>query len=187
MTTLSTYNTEGAPPFAPGGAEHGSAWFAVQTWPRYEKRVAAELEIKAVRVFLPVLSEKHKWSDRVRTVESPLFPGYLFVQIEETLNARVPVLRTNGVVHFVGGRGAGTPIPQTQIESVRILLGRKTPLQTHPFLSVGQRVRICSGSLQGVEGILTGRLNDEQRLVVSVQIIQRSVAIHLSGYQVEAA
>jgi transcription antitermination factor NusG len=162
-------------------------WFAVQTWPRYEKKVAAELESKAVIAFLPLLRDKHKWSDRTCMVELPLFPGYVFARIQPALEARIPILRTNGVTNFVGARGTGTPIPDGQIESVRTVLSRGISFQAHPFLNVGQRVRIRSGSLQGIEGVLVGKDNDDASLVVSIQIIQRSVAIRLSGYQIEAA
>ena len=163
-----------------------SVWFAVQTWPRYEKRVASELKSKRIEVFLPLLRDKHKWSDRERTVELPLFPGYLFVRTREALDARIPVLRTNGVMNFLGVRGTGSPVPESEIESVRLLLNRHISFHAHPFLNVGQRVRIRSGSLQGVEGILVEK-NDDLSLVVSVQIIQRSLAIRLAGYQIEAA
>jgi transcription antitermination factor NusG len=169
------------------GARYNPAWFAIQTWPRYEKKVATELENKEVNVFLPLLKNKHKWSDRTRVVELPLFPGYVFVSIQQTLNARVHVLRTNGVTSFVGVRGMGTPVPESEIESVRTLLDRGISFQAHPFLKIGQRVRILSGSLRGVEGVVTGKANDDPSLVVSIQIIQRSVVIRLSGYEIEAA
>ena len=162
-------------------------WFAVQTWPRYEKKVAAELESKAVTVFLPLLRDKHKWSDRTRIVESPLFPSYVFARVQPAPEARIPILRTNGVISFVGTCGVGTPIPAREIESVRTLLHRGISFHTHPFLTVGQRVRIRSGSLQGVEGVLVGKDDEDPSLVVSIQIIQRSVAVRLHGYQIEAA
>jgi len=187
LTTLTISDTQ-ARTYPMGEATRSdSAWFAVQTWPRYEKKAAAELERKAVEVFLPLTTEKHKWSDRTRRVELPLFPSYLFVNIRETLESRVPVLRTNGVTNFVGVRGIGTPIPEIQVESVRTLLSRGISFRSHPYLSVGQRVRILSGSLRGVEGVLTDKVDDDPTLVVSIQIIQRSVAIRLRGYQIEAA
>jgi transcription antitermination factor NusG len=187
MTTLYISETH-AGTYSRGEATRSdSAWFAVQTWPRYEKKVAAELERKAVEVFLPLTTEEHKWSDRARIVELPLFPTYLFVNIRKTLESRVPVLRTNGVTNFVGVRGIDTPIPEIQVESIRTLLSRGISFHSHPYLSVGQRVRILSGSLRGVEGVLTGKADDEPTLVVSIQIIQRSVAIRLRGYQIEAA
>jgi len=95
-------------------------------------------------------------------------------------------LRTNGVTSFVGARGTGSPVPEGEIESVRALLGRGVSFQAYPFLNVGQRVRIRGGSLHGVEGILLEN-NDDLSLVVSIQIIQRSLSIRLAGYQIEAA
>ena len=161
-------------------------WFAVQTWPRYEKKVAAELHNKAIEVFLPLQAELHQWSDRRRTVDLPLFPNYVFVRIPERLDTRIPVLRTNGVSTFVGMRGAGTPIPESEIESVRTVLRRGIAWQNYPFPRAGDRVRIRGGSLDGVEGILVGK-TDERSLIVSINIIQRSLAVRVSGYRIEAA
>jgi transcription antitermination factor NusG len=161
-------------------------WYAVQTWPRYEKKVAVEFQRKAVEAFLPLLSSEHQWSDRRRTVQLPLFPGYVFVKIGPAPSARIPVLRANGVVGFVGSRGIGVPIPDSEIDSVRLLLDRGIAFQPYPFLNVGQRVRVRGGSLDAVEGILLAK-KDDLSLVVSVQIIQRSISIRISGYQVEAA
>jgi transcription antitermination factor NusG len=161
-------------------------WFAVQTWPRYEKKVANECHTKNINSFLPLVPSKRQWSDRVRTVHLPLFPSYLFVRISETVEARIPVLRTTGVMKFVGDRGMGIPIPDSEIESVRLLLSRGIPFEAHPFLSVGQRVRIRGGSLDSVEGILQAK-NDDFSLVVSIHIIQRSLSVRVAGYQVEAA
>jgi transcription antitermination factor NusG len=90
------------------------------------------------------------------------------------------------VSKFVGDRGIGTAIPENEIESVRTLLKGNTPFQSHPFLSVGQRVRVRGSSLDGVEGVLVAK-NEDRSLLVSVQIIQRSLSIRIDGYQVEAA
>jgi transcription antitermination factor NusG len=163
-----------------------STWFALQTWPKREKKVAEELQKKDVQVFLPLFSSYHQWSDRRRLVHEPLFPGYIFVRIQETVDSRVSVLRTAGVAGFVGVRGVGVPIPDDQIESVHTMLATGVPLHPHPFLEVGQRVRICGGCLDGLRGILLAR-NDDLSLVVSVELIQRSVAVRIAGYKVEAA
>ena len=166
---------------------NSGVWFAVQTWPRYEKKTAAELQRKELEVFLPLMAAQHVWSDRRRMVQLPLFPNYVFVRIPETLDTRRAVLSTNGVTSFVGVRGSGVPIPECEIESVRILLTRGISFQVHPFLNVGQRVRIRgSSSLDGVEGILLEK-NDDLSLVVSIEIIQRSLSVRIVGYQVEAA
>ena len=179
----------GAEIVPPSGTEEtrgGLVWLAVQTWPRYEKKVAAELEKKQVEVFLPLLSAEHQWSDRRRIVQLPLFPNYVFVRSPETFASRISVLRTNGVINFVGLRNAGTPIPDSEIESVRTLLTRGIAFTDHSFLNIGQRVRIRGSSLDGVEGILVAK-NEDLSLVVSIQIIQRSLAIRVAGYRIEAA
>ena len=161
-------------------------WFAVQTWPRYEKKVASELARKGLEVFLPLVSSEHQWADRRRIVQLPLFSTYLFVQTPGTTDSRIPVLRTNGVISFVGARGTGTPVPESEIDSVRILLRRGVSFENYPFLNVGQRVRIRGSSLDGVEGILVAK-NDDFSLVVSINIIQRSLAVRVAGYRIEAA
>jgi transcription antitermination factor NusG len=163
-----------------------SVWLAVQTWPRYEKKVAAELQRKRVEVFLPLTACEHRWSDRRRIVELPLFPSYLFVRAPETFDSRIAVLRTNGVINFVGARNVGTAVPESEIESVRIVLKRGISFEEYPYLKIGQRVRIREGSLDGVEGILAAK-NDDLSLVVSINIIQRSLAIRVAGYRIEAA
>jgi transcription antitermination factor NusG len=162
------------------------SWFAVQTRPRHEKTVAAGLKEKGIGAFLPLLSEIHRWSDRRRAVDVPLFPGYVFIHTAATPPTRISVLRTCGVIQFVGVRGAGVAIPDEQMESVRILLEQGIPFTRFPFLNVGQRVRIRGGSLEGLQGILLG-MNSDQSLIISVEIIQRSLAVRVAGYQVERA
>jgi transcription antitermination factor NusG len=164
----------------------GACWYAIQTWPRFEKKVAAEFKRKDIETFLPLLSSQRQWSDRRCIVQFPLFPNYVFVRVATGANARIPVLRTNGVAGFVGLRGTGTPIPDSEIDSVRLLLAGGVAFQQHPFLNLGQRVRVRGGSLDSVEGILLAK-NDDLSLVVSIEIIQRSISIRISGYQVEAA
>jgi transcription antitermination factor NusG len=162
------------------------AWFAVQTRPRHEKKVSAELHEKGVSAFLPLVSRTRQWSDRSRVVEMPLFPQYVFVRIAQTLQTRVSVLRTNGVMNFVGTRGIGVPIPDEQIERVQTVVARGIPLTPHSFLNVGKRIRIRGGALDGLQGILTA-VNGDQTLVVSVELIRRSIAIRIAGFSVEPA
>jgi transcription antitermination factor NusG len=165
---------------------HEGSWFAVRTKPRHEKTVARELETKGITAFLPLYGALHQWSDRKRQVDIPLFAGYVFVRFVAQLSTRISVLRTNGIAGFVGARGVGVPIPDEEIEAVRTILVQKVPFTPHPFLSVGQKVRICGGSLDGIEGILQAK-NGDHSLIVSVESIQRSLAIRIAGYQVEAA
>jgi transcription elongation factor/antiterminator RfaH len=159
-------------------------WYAIQTRPRHEKSAAAELGQKGITTFLPLVTHIHRWSDRRKKVELPLFTGYAFVNIAPTPETRVSVLRTNGVLNFVGSHNHGAPIPESQIQGIRSLLANKIPFSPHCFLKVGQRVRIRGGCLEGVEGILI-RHNGDQRLVLSVDMIQRSLAISIEGYDVE--
>jgi len=159
-------------------------WYAVRTRPRHEKRTASELEQKGITTFLPLVVETHRWSDRRKKVEVPLFSGYIFVNILAHAESRVSVLRTAGVLHLVGNQGHGAPIPDSQIEQIRTLLESKIPFASHPFLKVGQRIRIRGGCLEGMEGILSAQKGGE-RLVILVDGIQRALSICLDGYDVE--
>lgn len=162
----------------------GKCWFAIETRPRHEKKVSARLRDGGVDVFLPLAAEKRQWSDRRRIIEVPVFPRYVFVRIEPTASARIPVLRADGVMSFVGNRGIGAAIPDAQVESVRNVISLAVPFSHHAFLDVGQKVRIRGGALDGVEGVLKA-INGDQSLVVSVEMICRSLAIRVDGYRVE--
>ena len=160
------------------------SWFAVQTRPRYERKVSSELQENGVQVFLPFLSSTHQWSDRQRLVEVPLFPSYVFVRIVAAQRARIAVLRTHGVNGFVGARGVGTPIPDSEIGAVQEMLKHRIPFQIYPFLKTGQRVRVRGGCFDGIRGILTA-INGDYSLVVSIELLQRSIAMRITGFQIE--
>ena len=169
------------------GTEEGSAdlrWFAVHVRSRHEKKVADELQQKGIGNFLPTIRQVRRWSDRKKVVEFPLFSCYLFVQIEPTPAARVSVLKSFGVLGFVGPN-QGTEIPPEQIDSIRKLVLNDVHVTPEAYIRVGQRVRIRGGSLDGVEGVLAGAGKD-QKLIVSVDTIQRSISVALEGYAVEA-
>jgi transcription antitermination factor NusG len=148
--------------------------------------VSDQLEQKGIETFLPLVKRVQKWSDRIKEVEWPLFAGYNFVRVVLSSPERLRVLRAHGVVGFVGINGSGTAIPESQIQDIRTLLASKVPFEEHPFLKVGQRVRIRGGSLDGVEGVLAAQ-NGDQSLVISLEPIQRSLSIRVQGYIVEAA
>lgn len=158
-------------------------WYAVWTRSRHEKLVAAKLENMGVPTYLPLVTEVHHWSDRRKVVQVPLFPGYVFIHVPTLNEARSILFRVGGFVGIVGN-GQGTAIPDEQIESVRTLLTNSARYQNHPFLKVGQRVRIRGGALDGIEGILLER-RGETSLVVSIELIQRSLAVRIDGYDVE--
>ena len=158
-------------------------WYAIRTRSRHEKLVAAELEKQSIESFLPLVKRTHKWSDRTKEVELPLFSGYSFARLTLRSPDRLRVLKTHGVAGFVGVRGLGIPIPEGQIESLKTVLIERVPFADYPFLQVGQRVRIRGGALDGIEGILAQK--GDRKLVISVEPIQRSLAISVDGYRFE--
>jgi transcription antitermination factor NusG len=165
-------------------AQDQAYWFAVQTRSRHEKKVADEIQDKGISCFLPQVTRLHQWSDRRKKVDLPLFPGYVFVHTLTSPEARLSVLRTPGVAGFVGSQGKGTPIPDKQIDDIRVILEQKVPFELYPFLEVNQRVRIRGGCLHGVEGILVAK-NPDKSLVVSIELIKRSIMVRVTGYELE--
>ena len=113
-----------------------------------------------------------------------MFSQYLFVKMLPSAESRLRVLQTAGVVQFVGTTGCGTPIPNEQIESLHAIVSHRVYTTSHEFLRVGERVRIRGGALDGIEGILSSIRNDKS-LIVSVDLIQKSVAIQIDGFEIE--
>jgi transcription antitermination factor NusG len=159
-------------------------WYAIQTRARHEKKVAAQLRTKGIETFLPLITQPHRWSDRSKWVQLPLFPCYSFLRLDAYPHKHLPVLQTPGVVGFVGIGGLGMPIPDKEIEGLQALLACDAACELSPFLKVGQRVRIRGGCLNRVEGILMAK-NGNRNLVISIEMIQRSVAVCIDGYDVE--
>jgi transcription antitermination factor NusG len=160
-------------------------WYAVHTRSQHEKAVVNQLQRRGIETFLPLISEVHRWSDRRKVVQLPLFSCYAFVHMRLAPELWYTVTQTNGVLGFVGARGEGIPIPESQIENLRALLSSDVPYTLCPFLQVGQRVRIRGGALDGIEGLLTAR-NGDRTLVISVEPIQRSISVQVDQYQMEA-
>jgi transcription antitermination factor NusG len=159
-------------------------WYAIQVRPRFEKKAETQLQNKGIETFLPLVRQQRRWSDRRKTIYTPLFSGYQFVRIRLSRTNRLRVLQTAGVMNFVGIASAATPIPTTQMESLRRLLDVGSECSIRPFLRTGQRVRIRGGALDGIEGIL--KENDRDHLLLSIDCIQRSIAFRLERYEVEA-
>lgn len=164
------------------GAE---TWYALHTRSRHEKIVVQRLEERGVTTYLPLVTEVHRWSDRKKSVQMPLFGCYVFAKFVPNRSERLRALRVDGVFGLVGGKGEGIAIPDEQINAVRSLVEGQLPWSSHPFLKIGQRVRIRSGALDGLEGVLVQR-NGDRTLVISVDAIQRSLAVRVEGYEVEA-
>ena len=160
-------------------------WYALHTQARHEKVVKERLERQGIVTFLPTVIQVHRWSDRKKRIELPLFSCYLFARLIPRKVDRLRVLCVEGVFSFVGPRGEGSPIPDEQIEAIRTLIKSELPCSSHPFLKIGQRVRVRSGSLDGLEGVLLSR-NGDNTLVISVDAIQRSLSVRVNGYEIEA-
>lgn len=151
-------------------------WFALRVRPRTEKVVAEALRSKGYEEFLPLHRERRRWSDRVAEVELPLFPGYVFSRFD--VRKRLPVLTIPGVMLVVSVGKVPEPIDDSEIEALQILVKSRLQVQPWPFLHIGQRVRIIRGPLVGAEGLLVS-VKKQSRLVVSVTLLQRSVAIEI--------
>ncbi len=182
MASSTVWQSQNPMPIMNAEAE---SWYALHTRPRHEKLIVQRLADRGVETYLPLVTEVHRWSDRKKKVELPLFSCYVFAKFLPKRTERLNVLRVSGVLGLIGSGGEGTPIPGEQIDSVRALVDGDVPWSSHPFLKIGQRVRIRGGALEGLEGILVAR-NGSQTLVISIDAIQRSLAVRVEGYQVEA-
>jgi transcription antitermination factor NusG len=158
-------------------------WFAVYTSPRHEKRVDQYLSLREFEHYLPLYHPRRRWSDGTTvTLDLPLFPGYIFVRIDRS--ERVRVLEVPGVLTIVGGPGRQpAPLPEAEIEALRagLHLRRAEP---HPLLTAGQRARIRSGALAGMEGVVV-RQKGSLRVVLTVNLILQSVAVEVDGAELE--
>jgi transcription antitermination factor NusG len=153
-------------------------WFALQVRSRYESGVAEHLKSKGYEWFLPLYKARRRWSDRVKEIDSPLFPGYLFCRFNPY--DRLPILKTPGVTQIVGYNHVPVPVDDHEIEAIRRLVASGLPNSPCAYLGVGSKVRIEAGALRGLEGILT-ELKGKRRLVLSITLLQRSVAVEIDS------
>ena len=157
-------------------------WYAVTVFPRHEKCVAQHLEARGINYLLPLYSSLRRWRDRRKRVEMVLFPGYVFVNVE--IENRSGVLMLPGVSRFVTFQGRPAPVPEREIQAISTTARRGLAVQPHPYLQKGRRVRLKDGPMAGVEGILVRR-KDKARLVLSSDLIMRSVAAEVDEADVE--
>jgi transcription termination/antitermination protein NusG len=160
------------------------SWYAVQTLSRHEKLVRDQLARRNIDHFLPTTKRINQWTDRRKEVEVPLFAGYCFARLSWA--DRLAVLQSQGVVRFVGCAGQPEPIPEQEIDALRTLLRSSSEFVSHPYLKEGMLVEVVNGPLQGVKGRLV-REAKHARLVVSVTLIQRAVAIEIDADSVAPA
>jgi transcription antitermination factor NusG len=153
-------------------------WFAVQTRTRYENLAAKQLNGRGYEVFLPYYQCKRRWSDRMQEFEVPLFPGYLFCRLN--LLDRLPILTTPGVIQIVGIGKTPIPVDEEEVIALQTAVQTEVPRHPWPFLKVGQKVRVEAGPLCGLEGVLLN-FKGSYRLVLSVSLLQRSVAVEVDS------
>jgi transcription antitermination factor NusG len=158
-------------------------WFAVYTSPNHEKRVEQHFRMREIESFLPLYKVKKRWKNRTTaTVEIPLFTGYIFARIAST--ERVRVLEVPSVLSVIGNGREPLPLQESQIDALRNGLHLRQ-VEPFPYLTVGNRVRIRSGALAGLEGIVV-RKDNEVRVVLSIEQINRSIAVHVEGHELES-
>jgi transcription antitermination factor NusG len=157
-------------------------WFALMAKHQHEPTVARLLSAKGFEVFQPKYTEVRRWKDRDKTIELPLFPGYVFFC--GGLERRVELLSTPGVFSIVSFGSNAAEINKEEIDAIRRASDSRMALQPHPFLTVGDRVRITHGPLTGVDGILQ-KHKDAFRLVLSIELLGRSAAVDIDAANVK--
>jgi len=149
-------------------------WYAAYTCANHEKRVREQLEQRSIESYVPVYEALRRWKDRRMRLQFALFPGYVFVRM--ALVDRLRVLQVPSVVRIIGFNGHLAALPDAEIEGLKNGLAGDVRAEPHPFLTVGSRVRIKAGPLEGREGILIRR-KGSLRVVLSIELIQRSIVV----------
>ena len=162
---------------APVPLTDASRWYAAYVCTNHERRVAQQLNERHVETFLPLYRSVRRWKDRRKELQLALFPSYVFVHMD--VRDRLQVLQLPGVVHLVSFGGVPAPLPHIEIEALRNGLSNDGRVESHPYLAAGRRVRIVDGAFSGIEGIVVRR-KEKLRVVLSISLIQRSVAIEVS-------
>src|SRR5215475_4384076 len=157
-------------------------WYALHVKPRFEKYVTGQLSVKGYETFMPSYVSKRKWSDRVKTLSLPLFPGYVFCRFD--LHTRLPVLVTPGVMAVVGVGKAPVAIADEEILAIQRVIDSGLPTQRWPYLNCGESVRVEAGPLEGLTGIVV-RMKGSDRLIVSVSLLMRSVSVEIDRKDVK--
>jgi transcription antitermination factor NusG len=181
MTDAETIREQESPTARGDSGVEGN-WYALYTCPRHEKRVAEQIQQRRISCFLPLYRSVRRWKDRRKELELALFPGYVFVRV--ALQDRLKVLQLPSVVRFVSFNGHPVPLPEAEIESLRRGLDGCVRMAPHPYLQVGRRVRVSNGPMAGLQGILHRR-KEGLRLVVSIEMLMRAVAVEVDEADVE--
>lgn len=157
-------------------------WYALYLRSRFEGKVHTQLQRSGVECFLPLAEEVHAWSDRRKKVSVPLFPGYVFVKTE--WKNWIQIVQVDGVIRFVSIRGHPSPIPDDQIEWIRVVTGHPEHVRRETYLSVGKRVRVIAGPFKGVEGLIV-EVKGSTRVVIALEAIAQSISADVAPEFVE--
>jgi len=152
------------------------SWYALHVRPRFEGSVELQLEGKGYEVFLPTYSSRRRWSDRVKTVELPLFPGYVFCRFD--IGARLPILVTPGVNSIIGVGKTPVPVDPSEISAIRSVIDSGISSYPCDYIRDGESVQVESGPLEGLVGIVQ-RSKSSERLIVSLTLLMRSVSVEI--------
>jgi transcription antitermination factor NusG len=180
INSLPTPTTEAPASLPDAGTELN--WHVLYTCARHEKRVAQQIEQRSIACFLPLYRSVRRWKDRRKELDLALFPGYVFVRL--ALQDRLRVLQLPSAVRLVSFNGQPAVLPEAEVEQLRQRLSRGSCMEPHPYLCIGRRVRVCGGPMQGLEGIIVRR-KDHCRVVFSLDLIMRSVAVEVDEADVE--
>lgn len=161
------------------------AWYVIHTHSRHEARVELRLHHQGLEVFLPRVTTPSRRRDRKVLLQLPLFPGYLFIHADLDTTIYRDILNIPGVVRVLGVKGRVQPVPEETVKSILSLVDSGLPYVPWPFLQKGRLVRIIDGPLTGVVGIVINRLEKKRKLVVSVDMFRRAVAVELEDESVE--
>jgi len=163
----------------------GRPWYVVYTRCHHEARVAKHLAAGDFAVLFPKCRAWSRRKDRRKVVELPLFPGYLFVQTDPFPSRFARILETPGLARLLGNGNGPEPVAQHEMESILILLSSGQTLEPHPYFKVGSQIIVVSGPLTGAIGYVDEIQPDRRKLVVSVELLSRSVAVQLSDELVD--
>lgn len=159
------------------------AWYAVWTRSRHEQVVREQLERKGLEAFLPTITRWSRWKDRKKQIDWPLFPGYCFARFDA--RERLPILKCSGVVNIISFNGEIAPIPEQEIDSIRLLVESDLQYDPCPLIREGMMVEVVHGPLKGVFGRLV-RKGAHARLVLSVDLIGQAVSVEVDAADVRA-
>jgi transcription elongation factor/antiterminator RfaH len=156
------------------------SWYAVWTNSHCEQSVSQQLSSKGFSAFLPEMSVWSKRRGEQRLIRVPMFPGYLFVRDEMDKHSYIEILKSRGVVRILeDGWTRLTPVPDSEIDAIRQVVTAQVPVFAHEHLAQGDRVEVVEGPLTGLEGLFVHDKLSKGRLVVSVDLLGRSVAVEV--------